>query len=167
MYFLLSLYCKLHCFRRNLHCWQKFYTAAGSDGMDKSHLCSLSDITNHLLSSLNSIWIRCQEVNSLKKTLTSSGAQKDSTTITINHRWTTTRTRSTCREISPLSIFPTGNFSTEGSILTSGGDHQRQPFRTKCEEPFRPFSVEVAVSFDSWLLGCCLSHANRRRKAQK
>ena len=69
--------------------------------------------------------------------------------ITINHRWTTTRTRSTCREISPLSIFPTGNFSTEGSILTSGGHHQRQQFRTKCEEPFRPFSVEVAVSSDS------------------
>ena len=23
----------------NLHCWQKFYTAAGSDGIDKSHLC--------------------------------------------------------------------------------------------------------------------------------
>ena len=23
---------------RNLHCCQKFYTAAGSDGMDKSHL---------------------------------------------------------------------------------------------------------------------------------
>ena len=72
--------------------------------------------------------------------------------LTIDHRWTTTRTRSTCREISPLSIFPTGNFSTEGSILTSGGDHQRQPICTKCEEPFRPFSVEVAVSFDSWLL---------------
>ena len=24
---------------RNLHCWQKFYIAAGSDGMDKFHLC--------------------------------------------------------------------------------------------------------------------------------
>ena len=24
---------------RNLHRWQKFYTAAGSDGMDKFHLC--------------------------------------------------------------------------------------------------------------------------------
>ena len=23
---------------RNLHRWQKFHTAAGSDGMDKSHL---------------------------------------------------------------------------------------------------------------------------------
>ena len=22
----------------NLHCWQKFYTAAGSDGIDKFHL---------------------------------------------------------------------------------------------------------------------------------
>ena len=33
------LYSKLHCFWRNLHCWQKFYTAAGSDGRDKSHLC--------------------------------------------------------------------------------------------------------------------------------
>ena len=25
---------------RNLHRWQKFYTAAGTDGMDKFHLCS-------------------------------------------------------------------------------------------------------------------------------
>ena len=25
---------------RNLHRWQKFYTAAGSDGMDKFHLCT-------------------------------------------------------------------------------------------------------------------------------
>jgi len=24
---------------RNLHRWQKVYTAAGSDGMDKSHRC--------------------------------------------------------------------------------------------------------------------------------
>ena len=24
---------------RSLHHWQKFYTAAGSDGIDKSHLC--------------------------------------------------------------------------------------------------------------------------------
>ena len=24
---------------RNLHRWQKFYTATGSDGMDKFHLC--------------------------------------------------------------------------------------------------------------------------------
>ena len=24
---------------RNLHRWQKFYTAAGTDGMDKFHLC--------------------------------------------------------------------------------------------------------------------------------
>ena len=36
MYF--HLYCKLRCFWRNLHCWQKFYTAAGSDSIDKSHL---------------------------------------------------------------------------------------------------------------------------------
>ena len=42
------------------------------------HTHGLSDSINHLLSSLNSIWIRCQEVNSLKKTFTSSGAQKDS-----------------------------------------------------------------------------------------
>ena len=26
---------------RNLHRWQKFYTAAGSDGMDKFHLCAI------------------------------------------------------------------------------------------------------------------------------
>ena len=26
---------------RNLHRWQKFYTATGSDGMDKFHLCAL------------------------------------------------------------------------------------------------------------------------------
>ena len=26
---------------RNLHRWQKFYTATGSDGIDKFHLCSL------------------------------------------------------------------------------------------------------------------------------
>ena len=37
MYF--HLYCKSRCFWRNLHRWQKFYTAAGSDGMNKSHLC--------------------------------------------------------------------------------------------------------------------------------
>ena len=41
------LYCKVCRFWRNLHCWQKFYTAAGSDGMDKFHLCffyrSISD----------------------------------------------------------------------------------------------------------------------------
>ena len=33
------LYCKSRCLWRNLHRWQKFYTAAGSDGMNKSHLC--------------------------------------------------------------------------------------------------------------------------------
>ena len=32
------LYCKSRCFWRNSHRWQKFYPAAGSDGMDKSHL---------------------------------------------------------------------------------------------------------------------------------
>ena len=37
MYF--HLYCKSRCFWRNLHHWQKFDTAAGSDGMNKSHLC--------------------------------------------------------------------------------------------------------------------------------
>ena len=25
----------------NLHRWEKFYTAAGSDGIDKFHLCSI------------------------------------------------------------------------------------------------------------------------------
>ena len=29
------------CFWENLHRWQKFYTAAGRDGRDKSHLCHL------------------------------------------------------------------------------------------------------------------------------
>ena len=33
------LYCKSHCFWKNLHHWQKFYTAAGSEGIDKFHLC--------------------------------------------------------------------------------------------------------------------------------
>ena len=33
------IYCKSRCFWRNLHRWQKFYTAAGSDGIDKFHLC--------------------------------------------------------------------------------------------------------------------------------
>jgi len=33
------LYCKPRCFWRNLHYWQKFYTAAGSDSMDKSQIC--------------------------------------------------------------------------------------------------------------------------------
>ena len=37
MYF--HLYCKLHCFWRNLLHWQNFYTAAGSDSIDKFHLC--------------------------------------------------------------------------------------------------------------------------------
>ena len=32
------LYCKSRCFWRNLHHWQNFYTAAGSDGIDKFHL---------------------------------------------------------------------------------------------------------------------------------
>ena len=32
-------YSKSHCFWRNLLRWQKIYTAAGSDGSDKSHLC--------------------------------------------------------------------------------------------------------------------------------
>ena len=30
--------------QRNLHCWQKFYTAAGSDGMDKFHLWSWASL---------------------------------------------------------------------------------------------------------------------------
>ena len=34
------LYCEFRCFWRNLHHWQKFCTAAGSDGIDKSHLWS-------------------------------------------------------------------------------------------------------------------------------
>ena len=29
---------------RNLHRWEKFYTAAGSDGMDKFHLCHVVDV---------------------------------------------------------------------------------------------------------------------------
>ena len=29
---------------RNLHRWQKFYIAAGSDGMDKSHLCGAMEL---------------------------------------------------------------------------------------------------------------------------
>ena len=33
------LYCKSYCLWRNLHRLQKFYTAAGSDGIDKFHLC--------------------------------------------------------------------------------------------------------------------------------
>ena len=33
------LYFKLRCFCRNLYRWHKFYTAAGSDGIDKFHLC--------------------------------------------------------------------------------------------------------------------------------
>ena len=37
MYFHLN--CKLRCFWRNLHRWQNFYTAAGSDGSDKFQLC--------------------------------------------------------------------------------------------------------------------------------
>ena len=38
MYF--HLYCKSGYFWRNSHHWQKFYTATGSDGIDKYHLCS-------------------------------------------------------------------------------------------------------------------------------
>ena len=33
---------------RNLHRWQKFYTAAGSDGMDKFHLCLLWQSPAHV-----------------------------------------------------------------------------------------------------------------------
>ena len=29
---------------RNLHHWQKFYTAAGTDGMDKFHFCPISGV---------------------------------------------------------------------------------------------------------------------------
>ena len=37
----IQIYRTVNCFFfwENLHHWQKFYTAAGSDGMDKSHLC--------------------------------------------------------------------------------------------------------------------------------
>ena len=28
---------------KNLHRWQKFYTAAGTDGMDKFHLCMVQE----------------------------------------------------------------------------------------------------------------------------
>ena len=38
MYFVLSSIFQSHCSWRNLHRWQKFYTAAGSDGIDKCHL---------------------------------------------------------------------------------------------------------------------------------
>ena len=40
MYFVLSSIFQSHCSWRNLHRWQKFYTASGSDGRDKSHICS-------------------------------------------------------------------------------------------------------------------------------
>ena len=33
-------------FWRNLHHWQKIYTAAGSDGSDKSHPCVRTDLLN-------------------------------------------------------------------------------------------------------------------------
>ena len=33
-----SLYRKMRCFWENLQRWQKFYTAARSEGRDKSHL---------------------------------------------------------------------------------------------------------------------------------
>ena len=32
---------------RNLHHWEKFYTAAGSDGMDKFHFCDIQQIIKH------------------------------------------------------------------------------------------------------------------------
>ena len=60
MYF--QLYCKSHCFWRNLHHWQRFYTAADSDGMDKSHPCGpISQQNLSILStikSINSTWKR-------------------------------------------------------------------------------------------------------------
>ena len=34
---------KNECFWRNLHHWQKIYTAGGSDGSDKSHQCLHSE----------------------------------------------------------------------------------------------------------------------------
>ena len=37
-FFAIYTYERICCFWRNLHCWEKFYTAAGSDGSDKSHL---------------------------------------------------------------------------------------------------------------------------------
>ena len=44
---------KNECKWRNLHHWQKFYTAAGTDGMDKFHLCSedLHTLIHHLATS--------------------------------------------------------------------------------------------------------------------
>ena len=39
MYF--HQYCNSCGFWRNLHRWQRFYTAAGSDSIDKFHLCHL------------------------------------------------------------------------------------------------------------------------------
>ena len=43
----------------NLHRWQKFYTAAGSDGIDKFHLCPVDlkdidiEISSHCLTKGN------------------------------------------------------------------------------------------------------------------
>ena len=42
-------YCKLRCFWRILHHWQKFYNVAGSDGMDKSHLCHVLTVLSVLI----------------------------------------------------------------------------------------------------------------------
>ena len=55
------------------------------------------------------------------------------------------------RDLPPLYL-PNGELQYGGQYPDIRWTSLTQPFCTKCEEPFRPFSVEVAVSFDSWLL---------------
>ena len=45
---------------RNLHRWQKFYTAAGTDGMDKFHLCRHPTLFVHTIAGLNTVRSRQQ-----------------------------------------------------------------------------------------------------------
>ena len=42
---------------RNLHRWPKFYTAAGSDGSDKSHICWQSVCNFNLFAHLRRFWM--------------------------------------------------------------------------------------------------------------
>ena len=62
----------LHIYR-NLHRWQKFYTAARSDGMDKFHLCSLvnqlhlKNLRNHLFWETEAIFYRPSHTKGLWK----------------------------------------------------------------------------------------------------
>ena len=55
------------------------------------------------------------------------------------------------RDLPPLYL-PNGELQYGAQYPDIRWTSLTQPFCTKCEEPFRPFSVEVAVSFDSWLL---------------